>query len=209
MVDRRLGTRGAQWSFTAPNSPREDDMSNSESRNGYLDELADFLAFANKLWGILAGISVFFPLSNMLLEAIPLGAYGTEGGVFDRISPPLITTITTVVTLFLVLATFAGRSRFARPGSRRATVRKAWLSLAISVVSLIAYLALYQAYFEYAWEPWRLGSGDPRKLIVEIPLTIAYAVFFALLTKAFMLLGMLEFFENRNAWVKSAEQDPP
>jgi hypothetical protein len=70
--------------------------------------------------------------------------------------------------------------------------------LGLGVLALLAYLALHQVYRAYAWEPWGWGSGDPRKLFAEIPLLIAYVAFFALLTRAFMLLGMLEFFARRS-----------
>ena len=91
------------------------DMNHSDSKNGYLGELNEFLAFLKNLWGILTGISVFFPFSNILINAIPLRAYGTDNGVFDQLSPYLITTIATVVTLFVILITFAYRSQFKNP----------------------------------------------------------------------------------------------
>lgn len=169
-------------------------MNRPEPHTDYLKELQQFLTFLRRLWGILAGVSVFFPLSNVLLNALPLRAYGLENGVFDQVSPALITTTATVVTLFVVLATFAGRSRFSNPRKRSALLRQAWFALAIGVFSLLAYLVLHQVYREYAWEPWGWGSGDPRKLFAEIPLLITYVIFFSSLTRAFMLLGMIEFF---------------
>jgi hypothetical protein len=48
--------------------------------------------FLGSLWGLLAGISVFFPLSNTLLGVIPMKAYGADG-VFDQLSPALIYTV--------------------------------------------------------------------------------------------------------------------
>jgi len=173
-------------------------MSYPESEKGYLAQLRAFLVFLKNLWGILAGISVFFPLSNTFVEAIPLRAYGNDG-VFDQLTPSFITIFATVVTLFVVLVTFAGRREFQNPRNRRAMLRSAWFSLGISVLSLLAYLIIHQAYREYAWEPWGWGSGDPRKLLAEIPLFITYVIFFSLLTRAFMLLGMIEFFGNRDS----------
>jgi len=35
-------------------------------------------------------------------------------------------------------------------------------------------------------------------MLFEIPLFVAYVVFFSLLTRAFMILGMIEFFGNRS-----------
>lgn len=171
-------------------------MDSREFQQGYLEELRAFLAFLKNLWGLLAGTSVFFPLSNVLLRAIPLGAYG-EGGVFDQISPSLITTLATVVTLFVVLVTFASRGEFREPARRRTAFRAAWLCFGISILSLLAYLVIHQTYREYAWASWGWGSDDPRKLFVEIPLLITYVIFFSLLTRAFMLLGMMEFFREK------------
>jgi ketopantoate reductase len=64
-------------------------MNPPESKKGYLEELTEFLTFLQNLWGILAGLSVFFPLSNILLRVIPLGAYGTNDGVFNQLTPNL------------------------------------------------------------------------------------------------------------------------
>lgn len=159
-----------------------------------LDELKAFLSFSKSLWGLLASVSVFFPLSNVLLAAIPLRAYGADDGVFDQLSPHLLTTVASVVTLFVLLVTFSGRSRFTDTRRRPVLLREAWYSLALGLLSLLLYLAIYRFYFAYAWEPWGWGSGDPRKLLAEIPLLIAYVVFFSSLTRAFMILAMIEFF---------------
>ncbi len=172
-------------------------MDERESQRDYIEELRAFLAFLKNLWGLLAGTSIFFPLSNVLLRAIPLSAYGEEDGVFDQISPFLITTLATVVTLFVVLVTFSGRDDFREPAKSRRVRRAAWLSFGISILSLFGYLIIHQFYREYGWASWGWGSGDPRKLIAEIPLLVTYIIFFSLLTRAFMLLGMIEFFGKK------------
>ena len=159
----------------------------------FLRELAAFLDFVRHLWGILAGASVLFPLSNTLLRVIPLGDYHAGTGVFDQVAPPVVTALSTVVTLFVVLTTFAGRARARGPRGRRGVLRRAWWSFGAGLAALLGYLALHQVYATSAWEPWGWGSGDPRKLLAEVPLTLLYAAFFALLTRAFMLLGLMEF----------------
>lgn len=175
------------------------EMNHPESPQEYLDELKNFLAFLKRLWGILAGISVFFPLSNVLLQVIPLGQYGVDDGVFNILSPSLITTVAMVAALFVVLVTYASRAQLRQPKRRRAVLRSSWLSLGVGFLSLVAYLVLHQIYREYAWEPWGWGSDDPRKLIAEVPLLITYAIFFSSLTRAFMMLGILEFFGSKSA----------
>lgn len=159
----------------------------------FLRQLRDFLAFLRNLWGILGGVSAFFPLSNELLKVIPLKAYG-EGGVYDQLSPALTTTVATVVTLFVFLWTFINRSVFKQKRKRRGLQRQAWLSFGLGMLALMVYLVVHSMYSEYAWSVWGWGSGDPRKLLAEVPLLIAYSAFFALVTRAFMLLGMIGFF---------------
>ena len=60
---------------------------------------------------------------------------------------------------------------------------------------------LNQVYAQYAWSEWNWGSDDPRKLLVEVPLMLAYIAFFSLVTRAFVLLGLIEYFrgEGRRA----------
>jgi hypothetical protein len=160
----------------------------------FLREIREFITFLSTLWGILAGISVFFPLSGVFLKVIPLKAYEADE-VFEHLSPQLVTAVATVVTLFLVLSTFGRRDEF--KGARRTSVRRqAWISMGVSMTALVTYMIIHQIYAEYGYSVFGLGSGDPRKLFFEIPLLVAYTAFFALLTRAFMLLGMTEFYRN-------------
>jgi hypothetical protein len=76
-------------------------------------------------------------------------------------------------------------------------LRLAWQSLGGGLGCLAAYLVLHQVYAEWAWERWQWGSGDPRKLLAELPLATLYVTFFCLLTRAFMLLGMVEFYAGQ------------
>jgi hypothetical protein len=168
-------------------------MNSSEKGTGFLEEFKEFIAFLQKLWGMLAGISVFFPLSNIFFKVLPLKTYG-EGGVYEHLSPSLITTITTLVTLFVVFSIFSNRSKFKEKQKRRGIQRHAWISFGIGILALVTYLIIYVVYFEYAWSVWGWGSGDPHKLFAEVPLLAAYSAFFAFITRAFMLLGMIEFF---------------
>ena len=168
-------------------------MSPTERGAAFLGELREFVAFLGNLWGILAGISVFFPLSNVLVKVIPLGRYGDDGGVYDHLSPPLVTAIATLVTLFVILSTFARRSAFKTDRAGRIE-RRARLSFAAGVLALTAYLVIHTVYAQYAWSEWGWGSGDPRKLLAEVPLLATYCAWFSLITRAFLLLAMKEFF---------------
>ena len=170
-------------------------MEPQTSGTEFIREFREFLVFLRSLWGLLAGISTFFPLSNVLLGAIPMEAYEADG-VFNHLSPPLITTVATIVTLFVVLWTFGNRDQVKQIGKRKMQ-RRAWIAMGTSMVGLMAYMVIHQIYGEYAYT-WGWGSDDPRKLLAEIPLLFAYCVFFSLLTRAFMLLGMTEFYRDDN-----------
>jgi len=168
-------------------------MSTSNKGAAFFKELRDFILFIQNLWGSLAGISVLFPLSNVFVMIIPLQIF-EEDGVYVHLSPSLITAIATLVSLFVILSTFTNRSTFKEQRKRREIQRQAWISFVVGILALVIYLAIYVATFEYAWSEWGWESGDPRKLFAEVPLLIAYSTFFAMMTRAFMLLGMIEFF---------------
>jgi hypothetical protein len=168
-----------------------DNTSNSGAT--VLKELKEFLTFLQSLWGILAGISVFFPLSNVLIKFLPMKSM-SEDGVFVHLSPPLITAIATIFTLFVVLWTFGKRHQLNVKKRLKRLARQAWLSFGVGALSLIIYLVIYFLTYYLAWDSWGWSSDDPRRLIIEIPLLVTYSIFFALITRAFMLLGMSEFF---------------
>jgi hypothetical protein len=169
-------------------------MGPTERGDTFLGELRAFVAFLGNLWGLLAGISVFFPLSNVLVKVIPLGRFGDDGGVYDHLSPPLVTGVATLVTLFVILSTFARRHTFKADTAGPAIERRAWLSFAAGALALTTYLVVHTVYAQYAWSAWGWGSGDPRKLLAEIPLLATYCAWFSLITRAFLLLAMKEFF---------------
>lgn len=162
---------------------------------GFLREFREFITFLTTLWGLLAGISVFFPLSSVLLEAIPLGKYGENDGLFNIFSPQLITLVATIVTLFVILSTFGRRNAFKKQGVRNAR-SQGWISMVASMAALIIYIATHQVYGEHAYSTFGMGSDDPRKLFFEVPLLLSYTAFFSLLTRAFMLLGMIELYRD-------------
>lgn len=161
----------------------------------FLNEFKDFSTFLQNLWGILAGISVLFPLSNVFLKIIPLDTFD-NGGSLVWFSSQLFTTIATVVSLFLILSTFGQRGSFQSSRKRVSNQKQAWTSFLVGLSALIIYLATYyfiaiSAYDVLGWE-----SADSRRLIGEILLLFFYSSFFALLTRAFVLLGMIEFFRQ-------------
>jgi hypothetical protein len=158
----------------------------------FLQELREFLQFLRSLWGVLAGISVLFPLSNTVVTVIP---FGNNDHPFHNLSPAVVTVVTMLTCIFLTFATFGRRSRFA---SAKRRGRYAWSARVCFVGALVA-LGVYV-----------LGpNGLYRVLITNNPdveggiaaydglLATLYVVTFALLTQAFLVLAMLEYFPAR------------
>ncbi len=168
-------------------------MTTSNKGAAFIKELRDFILFLQNLWSILAGISVLFPLSNVFAMIIPLQT-SREGGVYVHLSPFLITAIATLVSLFVILSTFTNRNTFEEQRKLRKIRRQAWISFVVGILALVIYLAIYVFTAEYPYTKWGWGSDDPRFLFFEVPLLIAYSTFFAMMTRAFMILGMIEFF---------------
>ncbi|MFZ5450064.1 MAG: hypothetical protein ACOZFS_15655 [Thermodesulfobacteriota bacterium] len=157
--------------------------------NDFLKVLREFLRFLQGLWGILGSISVFFPLSNVFTKLIPLYRHGSNDEGYRILSPDLITAFATLVTLFVILDTFSKRTLISGINFRR----QAQKTFAFGVLMIISYLVVY---FIPRFSCCGIQSGDALNLLFEIPLMFLYSLFFASITKAFMLLGMLEYFKK-------------
>ena len=168
-------------------------MSVPDRGTSFLEEFKQFLTFLQNLWGLLAGVSVLFPLSNVLVRVIPLQSLDHDGA-FAKLTPSLVTTVATITTLFLVLWTFSHRGRFKGKARRRVVQRQAMLSFGAGLASLVLYIVGYTVKLTDAYVRWGWESQDPRHLMAEVPLLIAYVAAFALVTRAFLLLAMTEFF---------------
>jgi len=171
-------------------------MNNSQEEVTSIDELKQFTKFLQSLWATLAGISILFPLSNVLTKVIPLAQWPEGGLAF--ISPTLVTAISTVTCLFIILWTFGRRQQFANAKRRRLINRESALSFAVGGIGLIVYLIGHYAVVQnFYYVAFNWASTDPRQVFGDLLLLIAYCVFFAFMTRAFMLLGMLEYYGSK------------
>jgi hypothetical protein len=161
----------------------------------FLRELRTFLGFLASLWGILTAVSLTFPLSNVFVRVIPLEGDESFNPLALMPSAP-IAAAATLVTLFLVLATFGARHEFALASRRRRLRRGAVTSLALALTALALYLTGLQAvqgglYGDTGGIPVSktalLAGGD-------LVFGALYTCFFALTTRGFMVLAMLEYF---------------
>ena len=171
-------------------------MNNSQEEVTSVDELKQFAKFLQSLWAALAGISVLFPLSNVLAKVIPLAQW-PEGG-FAFFNPTLVTAISTVTCLFIILWTFGRRQQFASAKRRRSVRRESALSFVVGGIGLIVYLiGHYAVTQDFYYKVFNWVTGDPQRVFGDLLLLIAYCVFFAFMTRAFMLLGMLEYYGSK------------
>jgi hypothetical protein len=158
----------------------------------FLQELREFLRFLRSLWGVVAGISVLFPLSNTLFTVIPISM---DQHPFQNLSPVVVTTVTMLTCIFLTFATFGRRSHFAEPKRRS---HYAWYARACFVVALAA-LAVYLLAPHDLYKTWITNNPDSDTGIAEYDglLATLYVATFALFTQAFLALAMLEYFPER------------
>ena len=72
------------------------------------------------------------------------------------------------------------------------------MSFAVGLLALIIYLAVYYFLASSAYDVLGWESADARRLIGEVTLLLIYSTFFSFLTRAFVLLGMIEFFRQES-----------
>lgn len=150
----------------------------------FLNELTAFVEFFQGLWGGLAGICIFFPLTNVFFTVIPMGPQ-VRGGAFHLVPTALVTALATLLTLFVLLSTFS------RPRTLLDAGRKAWIALIAGALVLAAYLILHSVKMNL-FDILGVESGHPAHLAFELPMTALYAAFFALTARALALLGLQE-----------------
>ena len=167
-------------------------MDSKDNEKDFLTEFQDFIAFIKKLWGMLAAISILFPLSNVFFKIIPL--YSFNGGALVWLSPQLFTSTATLVCLFLILWTFGKRYKYKLFEKRDRIQRRSVFIFIFGILSLIMYLSTYYFIYNSAYDVLGWESEDTRRILGEVVLLLFYSSFFAFITKAFLLLGMIEFF---------------
>lgn len=161
-----------------------------------ITELKEFISFLQTLWGILAGVSVLFPLSNALIKIIPLGEWPDEGAL-KYFSPEQVTVVTMLICLFVIFHIFSKRrllkTEWGKDQERRMQ-QKSVNSFFLGILALLVYFSITHLDFFslFGWE-----SDDPIFVFVDIFFLIFYSAFFGLVTRAFVLLGMIEFLSEQ------------
>lgn len=161
-----------------------------------IKELKEFISFLQTLWGILAGVSILFPLSNVLLEVIPLGKWPDEGALM-YLSPEQVTVITMLICLFVIFYLFSKRRYMKAEWNQEQEIelqKKSVHSFFLGILVLLIYFSLISLdyYGIFGWE-----SDSSPFIFMDVMYLIFYSAFFGLITRAFVLLGMIEFLSEQ------------
>jgi hypothetical protein len=164
----------------------------------FLEEVQDLFAFLHSLWGILAGVTLFFPLSAAFFKLIPV-EYRWETSDYMRgfgyFKPPLVIAMTTILIIFTMFWLVSHREQF-RPRKRRIMQQRALRYFAAGIFSLLLYLTAYEVVADITYVR-EIYGGNPALVPYDLLLLAAYAGFFVSLTAAFMILGMIEYYGEK------------
>ena len=162
-------------------------------------EFRRFVTFLGTFWGVLTGTAMLFPLANTFVGAIPVGRWSParpRGGLV-YIPPEIVTATATLGALFATLWLFNHRHEFVAGVERTAVRRRALVSFSVGVGALLLYLVTNVLVFEGFYGRvlgWTVNN--PLRIGGDLVLLVTYAGFFVLLTRAFVLLGMLEYYRT-------------
>lgn len=169
-----------------------------------ITEFKEFTSFLQTLWGILAGVSVLFPLSNALIKIIPLGEWPDEGAL-KYFSPEQVTVVTMLICLFVMFHIFCKRrllkaewemsqKEFKGISFEKRMQQNSVISFFLGILALLVYFSITHMDFHslFGWT-----SDDPIFVFVDILFLIFYSAFFGLVTRAFVLLGMTEYLSEQ------------
>ncbi|GAB6190707.1 hypothetical protein [Desulfocastanea catecholica] len=160
------------------------------------NDLRSFIKYMSSLWALLAGITVVFPLSDVLLEVISLPA-----DAYQKSTAPIAIPVTTLVTLFTLFYTFVQRDK-----SQYVTVRQSNVFFMLGLSSLVIFFLL-----EHFEEPLRenflpfLDTSDDYVLLL-VAVVPFYVCFFACITRAFTILALMEYKRKSNLSDKNSKK---
>ncbi len=164
----------------------------------YLEELKDLFDFLHSLWGILAGATIFFPLSATFLKLVPVEyRWHTDDYMrgFGYFKPPMVIAITTIMIIFAMFWLVSHRAYF-KPAKRKILQRRALSCFVVGIFSLVFYLTAYEVFADITYVK-EIYGGNPALVPYDLLLLTSYAGFFVLLTTAFTILGMIEYYAEK------------
>lgn len=175
----------------------------ASQKNSRIEEIKKLLTFLSTLYGLLAGISVLFPFADQFVNFFPLHPalpenYATSSLPFFKglfvISPEGVRICGTIFALWIVLWTFSKRNQLDRNQAK-------W-SFFCAVIPLIGFFVIWalvpSLYFSYFVVDGGISATRFSGIVVnDILLLISYATTMGMLTRGFMILGMLEYYRKQ------------
>lgn len=172
-------------------------MDNPNQEEDFLSDFKQFLSFLKNLWGLLAGVSVFFPLSNVFFKLIPISSTQDDpSGGWSYVTTGLITGLTMLVLFFILLWTYGQRLQFKDSEYRTGVPRLAWSWFVIGIICLLGYIGMHQTILMGIYTRLEITHGDSGRFLGDILLFVLYSGFFASMLRAFVLLAMNEYFKT-------------
>ena len=165
----------------------KDEVQPSEPMRGR-DEVQGLLTFLKSFWGILTGISLFFPVIATVINIQP---------IWTAVIPEYqILILSMLINMFNILFTFSLRFKY-QNASRETLLRRARLDLSIGLIGIIIYMFILHA-MPPAWHNmWE--TSDIVRYANDVFILISYSAFFLSVSKAFMLLGFIEYFQLKHS----------
>jgi hypothetical protein len=164
----------------------------------FLEELRDLFDFLHSLWGILAGVTLFFPLSAAFFKLVPVEyRWLTDDYMrgFGYFKPSMVIAITTLSLIFTMFWLVSHREQF-KPRKRKVMQKRALRCFGVGIFSLILYLTAYEVVADLTYVR-EIYGGNPALVPYDLLLLAAYAGFFVSVTAAFMILGMVEYYAEK------------
>jgi len=171
-------------------------LTRQNSKTGPLNALKDFIDFLRGTWGILSGISLFFPFSNLLAKAIPV----------NYVDIDIFTVLSTIGSVFALFYTYASRDSYLDHDRTSTSNKKllhitALISFVVGIVSFFGYLFLYLTEM-----PSRDINQSLNNWFVWLTSLLLYSLTFSLLTNAFTRLALsIYLFHDNSANNSSSE----
>ena len=152
------------------------------------------------LWAILATTSVLFPFASRFRDLIPIKRIehfpGDESLPFYYFPPPLIPLVATLFCAFIILVIFNQRGNYRDLKRRPILMRKSTLYLLWGLFGLLMYFGLRN--IDVGDFMYKIGLGEPIKnivkFVVDIMMLCSYSLFFGMITRAFMLQGIITYY---------------
>jgi hypothetical protein len=161
----------------------------------FVEELQAYVTFLGSLWGILGSISVLFPLSNTFFRILPIAPPAETPWLGPKLlDPPLISAFATLACLYVIFYSFGQRTEL-QGGNRTGIQSRASRSFGIGILSVFLYLADFYVVPNFVQEGALIPPTDPVLFVYDLTLVVFYSGFFVFLTRAFVLLGLLEYLD--------------